>query len=82
MKITTINNSEIVIQANTKKSGDWALVQQVAKAMIDNAFVELAPASQCEDEQWIHLTAVWGNKQADDIKSVYVNAKKNVKAGV
>lgn len=79
MKITTLNNSEIIIQANGKKADDWQNVKKVAELMIENASIELVACSSCEDEQWFHLTTCYGNYQAADIKGAYECAKKLIK---
>ena len=76
MKAHTVNNQEIVIQANVKKAGDWDQVQKVAARMVANTDdVELVIASGCEFEQWLHLTARWDNYQASDIKKAFNAAK-------
>lgn len=79
MKITTLNNSEIVIQANTRKDGDWEKVKNIAGMMIENAPFELVAVSCCEDEQWFHLAAACRSYQARDIKDTYDVAKKSYK---
>lgn len=76
MKLTTLNNAEIVIQANVEKEGDFDKVREVAKRIIEDGFVEMDIASEDTDEQWIHLCAVRNNFQMADIKEAYKQAKR------
>lgn len=75
MKITTLNNAEIVIQANVNKEGDWDKVKEVADKMMEMGWVEIVIASEETSEQWIHLTACWNHYQTKEIKEAYKAAK-------
>lgn len=75
MKTTTLNNAEIVIQANTEKAGDWEKVLEVAKKMCASEWIDMEMASQDDSEQWVHICACWDNYQAGEIKEAYRTAK-------
>ncbi len=79
MKISSVSNDQITIQANVNKIGDYAAVLLVAKEMCKTA--GLAMAAACEYEQWIMLTDTWSNSQAQEFKDAYGQAKKNLKNG-
>lgn len=78
MKITTLNNAEIVIQARDDR--DFRKAQKVAKRIEDNTGGQVVRVSECEIEQWVQLTACWYNYQAAEIKDQYQVAKKELGA--
>ena len=78
MKITLSNNAELIIQANVKKEGDYKKAMQIAERMEELGYVDCVVASCCEYEQWIHMTAVWDNFQAQELKDVFYAAKEDV----
>ena len=71
MKITTLNNAEIVIQANVNKAGDFDKAMARAERMVADAGGMVEIAAHCEYEQWVQLCAGWDNKQAEDLKDLY-----------
>ena len=78
MRITTTNNSELVIQARNKNDFQAALL--VASGMSDS--IECAIASTCEYEFWVHVTANWGNYQASELKDAYAVSKEAIKSRI
>ncbi len=76
MKLKTINNAEIVIQANLNKAGDFEKAMKLAELISSNNPGCIDIASSCETEQWVHLCAVWDNRQAHELKDEYTIAKK------
>lgn len=77
MKVTTLNNAEIVLQA--KDQADYEKMMQVAERMIQDTNGHIEMASNCEYEMWVHLCAVWDNYQAKELKAEYQQAKKAIK---
>lgn len=73
MKLTTLNNSEIVIQG---KEGEFQLVKKVAEKIIELSQGQVVYCSDQENEDWIHLTACWDFYQASEFKYFYKEAKK------
>lgn len=80
MRLTTSNNAELVIQANINKAGDYEKAMKIAERIAKNnpGFIDIA--SSCDTEQFVHLCAVWDNKQAGDLKHEYKVAKKELAA--
>ncbi len=78
MRVTTLNNAELVIQANVGKQGDWEAVQAVAQRLESSSWVDVVVAREDESEQWVHLTACWDNYQAKDLKAAYKEAKRGI----
>ena len=78
MKILYSNNSEIVIQANVKKAGDYAEVLKIAEKMVELDHVTCDIACLDESEQWVHICACWDNYQAKELREVFYDAKKEV----
>ena len=76
--MTTINNCELVIQANAERVGDWEKVKEVAQKMVEVGYVEMVISSADEWEQWVHLTACWDNCQAKEIRDAYKVAKTTI----
>ena len=75
MKVTTINNAEIVIQANVNKTGDWEAVQAVAAKMAAADDIDMDIASECQYEQWVHVCARWDHYQTKEINQLYKDCK-------
>lgn len=78
MKLTTLNNAEIVIQANVNWLSDYENALKVAQKMVANNPGYIDIASVDNTEQWIHLCAVWDNRQAEELKEEYLIAKKSI----
>ena len=77
MKTTLINSKEIVIQA--RNEADYQAATIVADLIVDNYPEDIALASCCPFEQFIHVTATEGVFTADDIRYFYNKAKKSLK---
>ena len=80
MKIALSNNAELIIQANVKKEGDYEQAMQIAEKMEQLGWVDCVPAAACEHEQWIHMSAVWRESQAEWLRAAYYSAKKHVQS--
>jgi hypothetical protein len=78
MKISLINNAEIVIQANPNKSGDFAAAIAIAEKMVDLDTVKCDIAAIEDDTQIVHVCAVWDFYQMSELKDAYEEAKFRV----
>jgi len=80
MKIALSNNAELIIQANVKKEGDYKKAMQIAERMEELGYVDCVVAACCHYEQWIHVSAVWRESQAEWLRAAYYAAKKHVQS--
>ena len=79
MKTTAITNTEICIQANIKKAGDFEMSIKIAEEMMADGYIDLAHEI-IEDEQIVQLFAADDSYQAADLKEIYKRAKAKVMA--
>jgi len=75
MRLATINNEEMVIQANVNKKGDWEKVQELAEKITKESDFKISISAIEEREQWVHLGAVWDHYQAGELKNIYQEMK-------
>lgn len=76
MKISLINNAELVIQA--RNEDDYKQAMQVAERIQANTDKGVVVCSADDWEQWIHLTTNWDWFQAADLKDQYQIAKSEL----
>ncbi len=80
MKLTAVDNASMTIQANVEKEGDYDVAEKIANKIVDSSGDCYVVASSCPYEQWVQVTTVWDNKQAQELKDAYKVAKKEVLA--
>lgn len=73
MKLTTLNNSELVIQA--RNDADYEAAVAVAERIEANTGRQMVICSSCEYELWVHLSSCSFNYQAAEWKTEYQLAK-------
>lgn len=76
MKITTINNAELVIQA--RDDNDYSRALSVASVIVEDSQGSVDIVSSDDTELWVHLTASWDNYQASELKDMYKSAKASI----
>ncbi|MCP5005079.1 MAG: hypothetical protein GY941_14270 [Planctomycetes bacterium] len=79
MKISSVSNGELTIQANVNKDGDYHAAMEVALKMERDSGGEFVVTSLCEREQWIQICGAWFPKQAEELRDAYTTAKKEIK---
>lgn len=77
MKIRTINNNELVIEANQNKEGDYELCVKIAE-LIDAEDLYGLVFTAAEEGEFVQLCARWNHYQAKEFKEAYEEAKKIV----
>lgn len=78
MRISSVTNSDLIIQANMRKPDDLAAVKRITKHIADESQGVIVIASSDEREGWVHLTACWDNYQKADFKEAYRSAKNQL----
>ena len=76
MRIHTITNDEMTIQADMNKDDDFEKAMQVAQAIVDGSDGMIDLSSACETEGWVQLGMVWDHYQAKELRGLYAEAKK------
>ena len=76
MKLSLVNNAELIIEANLNKAGDVEMMNKVAEEIAKDSGIDIAAGDDVEG--WIHLCACWANFQAEDLKHAYQVAKKKL----
>ncbi len=71
MRLLRYTNSELVIQANHKKEGDYAAAIERANRIEANSQGRIVIAAIEDDTQIVHMTAVWDNYGASELKDEY-----------
>ena len=78
MKLTLNSNALLSIQANPNKEGDFSTALKVAERIVQETHIDCVVAEYCDFEQWVLISAVWNEFQAEELRYEYLEAKKYI----
>jgi hypothetical protein len=76
MRISNITNDNIVIKA--RNEADYEMAYKIAERMAANSQGEIVMCSADDCEFWVQLTCRWSYFQANEIKTEFQIAKKEI----